>query len=109
MAKRGVRKRNVKNRRPGVLPPLVTPVSAGDADPAVPAQGGPPAAVDLSSGGLTEYRWTVRVGCQGGSPDLGSAAPAVGLSQSEPRHLAGRVGEVPGFLGLFAGESRSEE
>src|SRR5690349_15922630 len=120
MAKRGARKRNVKNRRPEkarVVPPDGVPSGcgsdslgmaasgggasgggasdgagesrgsrgSGDSESsvasAVPAQGGPVTAVDLLSGGPTEYRWI-----------LGSSA-------STPRRFAAQVMSFDGESG----------
>src|SRR6266536_2795974 len=96
MAKRGVRKRNVKNRRPDkarVVPPDGVEAASGDlasVAPTVPAQCGP---ADPLSGRLIEYRWTlgssgsVAVGRLGGSVELARSRTAVGSAAAAVDNL----------------------
>ena len=123
MAKRGVRKRNVKNRRPDkarVVPPdgvASGGVASGGAasggvgssgDPAssagsVPVQGGPSAAADLSAGHLIEYRWIW-------SADLAPSQRAMGSSAGVAvDNLEAVDNRAEGALAVENGEPTGED
>src|SRR5690348_16784568 len=106
MTKRGVRKRNVKNRRPDkarVVPPDGVAAAPGAGVPAVPAQGGSAAvAVDNAEAvdsrahrsspvermELLDPEQAVAGGLAGGEASLRTAEK---VAKSESRHPAGRV------------------